>query len=187
MKTLYKILFSFLLIFSMLPVEKSFAHSCKPWGESYGFSIDCQHHTGTDSITYEVGPMTSAYAGYITAGANKWGTTNVVVFYKSNSSNYIHTYSDPNSSANAAFYLYSSNSSGHLLQWAIKMNTSNMNNRSAALNNTTMAHEFGHAIGLNDLYNSNNNDLLMYGYSNRTVASPQTLDILGAKHILGKN
>lgn len=92
---------------------------------------------------------------------------------------YIHTYSDSNSSTVAAFYNYFSNTYGHLTKWSVKMNTSIMGGRTSAKNQETMAHELGHAIGLNDLYLSAG--VLMYEYSSCTSSSPTYKDITGAK------
>ena len=188
MKTLCKIIFSFILIISVLPGAKGSAHTCTSGGENLGYVIDCNNHTGTSSINYKIASMDAAYEGYVKAGAKLWGNTNVVVFNTSaiNTNNVVHTYTDPNTPSNAAFYLYSSDSSGHLIQWAIKLNKHKMDSRSSTLNITTVAHEFGHAIGLNDLKNTDNKNKLMYGTDGKTVSSPQAADILGAKKILGQ-
>lgn len=58
-------------------------------------------------------------------------------------------------------------------------------NRAKNVTSTTLAHEFGHAIGLNDLYDDQNVNKLMYGVSSRTVSSPTTSDKWGAKVITG--
>lgn len=65
------------------------------------------------------------------------------------------------------------------------MNTSIMGRRSSSKNQETIAHEFGHAIGLNDLKLSGNSGLLMYGFSSRTASSPTSKDIAGAKKAVG--
>ena len=65
------------------------------------------------------------------------------------------------------------------------MNKAKMDKRTSAENQTTLAHEFGHVIGLNDLKQTQNKKYLMYGYSDRTVSSPTTTDKKGAKKALG--
>lgn len=52
------------------------------------------------------------------------------------------------------------------------MNTASMDGRTSAHNQTTLAHEFGHVIGLNALKQSNNNVYLMYVFSNRSAIGP---------------
>jgi len=46
-----------------------------------------------------------------------------------------------------------------------------------------VTHEFGHAIGLKDIYTRK--DIIMYGYSPNPITSPQSYDINGARVILG--
>ena len=61
-----------------------------------------------------------------------------------------------------------------------------MMNRAYNMTASTLAYELGHAIGLNDLYDDQNVDKLMYGVENyRTVTSPSASDIWGAKVITG--
>lgn len=58
-------------------------------------------------------------------------------------------------------------------------------NRVYTQSSTILEHELGHVIGLNDLYESRNQNKLMYGYSNTSASSPTSLDIWGAKVITG--
>ena len=58
-------------------------------------------------------------------------------------------------------------------------------NRAYTITPTTIAHEFGHAIGLRDLYSSTNANKLMYGFENRTPSGPTLLDKWGAWVITG--
>ncbi|MBQ0138932.1 MAG: hypothetical protein KBT36_06530, partial [Kurthia sp.] len=174
--------------FLAIPGQNASAHSsCSTYGESYGYWIDCKNHSGNAFIQYNLGPMSSTYTNYVTGGETKWNNTGVVAINKAPaySPNFIHTYSDKNSSANASFYDYTSNSSGHLTKWSIRMNTANMDGRTPELNKTTLAHEFGHVIGLNDLTQSKNSVYLMYGYATRSVTGPTSTDITGANKALG--
>lgn len=175
-------------LFLTLNVKEANAHSsCKSYGESYGYWIDCKNHSGSNRIYYNTGSLDSKYSSYITGGQKKWNSTSIVLIGENAnySSNFIHTYTDKNTSTNAAFYNYSSNSAGHLTKWSIKMNKAKMDKRTSAENKTTLAHEFGHVIGLNDLKQTQNKKYLMYGYSERTVSSPTTTDKTGAKKALG--
>ncbi|WP_394913735.1 hypothetical protein, partial [uncultured Robinsoniella sp.] len=62
-----------------------------------------------------------------------------------------------------------------------------MNKKSAKQNRGTATHEFGHTMGLMDLYNtSNRSKNIMYGVSDRTVYVPSANDIKGAKYATRK-
>lgn len=67
----------------------------------------------------------------------------------------IWTFNDPDTYMIAQFTDCSANSSGHLEPWVIEMNR--IETQSAAV----LAHEFGHAISLNDLYVSKSSDKLI--------------------------
>lgn len=63
------------------------------------------------------------------------------------------------------------------------MNSANLDNRPVGYNIVTLGHEFGHGIGLLDLYSDSNANKLMYGYGNpsRTTTTPHSRDVDGAK------
>jgi predicted Zn-dependent protease len=46
-----------------------------------------------------------------------------------------------------------------------------------------ICHEFGHALGLQDLTSSSNQTKLMYQYSNTRSTSPTSSDVTGARAI----
>lgn len=179
------VLFLVVCMFSVSSVSAhTFPKMCISGTEnSNGYVVDCANHQALNSFTYAVGSLNSSYSSYVTNGASKWSGT--VTINKAISSytaqGHIHTYTDPDVSTVAAFYDYQSYSSGHLYDWKIKMNTSIMDGRTAAKNTTTLAHEFGHAIGLNDLQTFMSIPRLMYGYSDRTATGPTSDDISGAK------
>lgn len=187
-KKLYTIAIVSVLLLMLFPAQKSSAHSCTSYGELYGYWIDCNNHQATKNFTYyTVIGLDPTYVNYVINGATKWNNTGIFSITRSavvTTNGSISTFSDPNGSV-ASFYNYSSNSSGHLTSWYIKMNTAIMGNRGAEQNNATMAHELGHAMGLNDLKLDGNIDKLMYGYSNRTATSPTEKDKIGANKILG--
>lgn len=153
-------------------------------GESVGWSIDESYHTNGTTLTYSFltsdSYLNSTYKSYVTTGASRWSGT-ITITNKTDGSGVgeISTFNDPDTNTTAKFCEYSSNSSGHLTSWKIKMN------RAKTVTATTLAHEFGHAIGLNDLYESRNKNKLMYGISDRTVTSPTSSDKWGAKVITG--
>ena len=65
--------------------------------------------------------------------------------------------------------------------WTMKINTE------LPVTSTTIAHEFGHVIGLNDLYDSANSNKLMFGYERRTANGLTAYDRRGAEVILGEH
>ncbi|MFE0555126.1 hypothetical protein ACFW1P_04210 [Paenibacillus sp. NPDC058910] len=179
------------LLSAFVPLSYTEAHvspnTCHPNGESSGFSVDCNNHQGSSSFTYNLQGVDSEYAGYVYNGASRWTNTGVVKISKTetqSNNGRIIKYADPNTSTVAYFANYYSDSNGHLYAWTIGMNTSVMKGRDPAKNSEALAHELGHAIGLNDLYSDNNKGKLMYGYSDRTSSLPTSRDIAGAKEAI---
>lgn len=150
------------------------------WGEIIGWSIDESNHTNSTTLTYKFdSSVTSDQKTIIKSGASKWSSYGSVTESTSGTGT-VSTYSDSNSSTTSMFTEYTSNSSGHLTAWKIKINTY------YTVLAVTEAHEFGHAFGLNDLYESGNTGQLMYGYrSGRTATAPSTQDGKGFKVITG--
>lgn len=153
-------------------------------GEDVGWSIDETFHTNGATMTYSFSSsdpyLTNTYKSYVNTGASRWsGTVTITNKTDGTGTGLICTYNDPDTYTVAKFCDYSANSSGHLTSWKIKIN------RAHTVNATTFAHEFGHAIGLNDLYASKNSNKLMYGYESRTATYPSSLDKWGAKVITG--
>lgn len=153
--------------------------------EEAGWLIDESCHTNGTSITYSFDTsdmyLTDTYKSYTTTGASKWsGTVTITNKEDGTGQGKINTYHGGcNSISVAEFCNYSANSSGHLTKWEISIN------RDKTANAVTLAHEFGHAIGLSDLYASKNSDKLMYGYATGTATRPTTADKWGAKVITG--
>lgn len=153
-------------------------------GETVGWSIDEDIHTNGTTLTYSFSTsdsyLSSTYKSYVTTGASRWSGT-VTITNKTDGTGVgtISTFYNPNSGTIAQFCQWSTNSSGHLTSWEIQMN------RAKSQSSAILAHEFGHAIGLNDLYADKNVDKLMYGYSSGTATSPSTADQWGAKVITG--
>lgn len=155
-------------------------------GEDIGWSIDEAYHTNGTTLTYSFSSsdpfLSDVYRSFVTTGASRWsGTITIVNRTDGSGTGEISTYNNPNTYAIANFCEYSPDNSGHLVSWKIKMN------RAYDVTATTLAHEFGHAIGLNDLYENKNINKLMYGFSNCTVTSPTALDLWGAKVITGSH
>ncbi|MBQ2900326.1 MAG: snapalysin family zinc-dependent metalloprotease [Agathobacter sp.] len=140
-------------------------------GEEVGWSIDETLHTNGTSITYSFAItdpyLETAYKVYAIEGASKWnGIVNITNKLDGTGKGIIKTYNEENSGTVDRFRGAYTDANGHLTSWIIEMN------RSYNVTSTTLAHEFGHVIGLNDLYASKNTNKLMYGYSSRSVSSP---------------
>ena len=154
-------------------------------GEDFGWSIDESYHTNGTTVTYNFSStdqyLTDTYKSYVINGASLWsGTVNIVNReFDNNGTGLISTTYNDDTQVYARFYDYFADSSGHLTSWKIEMN------RAKPLSATVLAHEFGHAIGLNDLYDARNSGKLMYGVVGGTATAPTSSDIWGAKVITG--
>lgn len=153
-------------------------------GEDVGWSIDEKYHTNGTNIYYTLSKEDNYVAGYkkyITEGAEKWKNLVSIKEGSGSGSGTISTYSDSSSEIAAQACHLKSDSSGHFTSWEIQIN------RAHTITSTSLAHEFGHIIGLNDLYEYKNSNKLMYGRESRTVTGPTSLDIWGAKVIIGQH
>lgn len=164
-------------------------------GESVGWSIDENNHNGSPYLyyTWKSGDacLTAARKNNFIAAAAKWSPCGNISYDPSGGGNTyqagkLGTFNPgPGSGTVAQFYGYSSDAQGHLYYWKIDMNwTKSYSNADWA---EILAHEFGHAFGLNDLYNSSNSNKLMYGYTNGTATRPTATDIKGFNVITGKH
>lgn len=154
-------------------------------GEDVGWSIDEGFHTNGTTLTYSFSStdpyLTDTYKSYVTSGASKWsGIVNIINKTDGSGTGQIGTFYSESSGVVAVFRnAYANSSTGHLTSWQILMN------RAHTQSAVVLAHEFGHAIGLNDLYKPKNSDKLMYGYTGGTATNPTTSDKWGAKVITG--
>ena len=164
-------------------------------GEHVKWGIHEDHHTNGTSLYYRFASQTSPSAANqmkVTTGATYWREcggyiTNVGTAYV------------PGAVVGLVEDIYDSrlqmvagvtcnngddDSMGHRIRWKLHINTY----YSQYFSNATIAHEFGHAYGLNDLYSAANKDTLMYGISDRTVVAPQrSSDIKGWRVITGRH
>lgn len=156
--------------------------SCTPGSEVLGYWVDCSNHQANKTFTFALSGLDLSYSTITLDGAKKWSPTVNINHTTSiyTAQGIVTTYNDKDSPYVAVFTEYSSNSSGHLTSWKIKYNKHHMDPRTSAKNAITAAHEFGHAIGLNDLDNTANSAQLMYGTEARSATVPSTKDIKGA-------
>lgn len=139
------------------------------------------YHSSSTIIRYKFGPFEpSGIKDATRAGAGMWEGT---VTIQEDNINYIGiVWSDyyPDASWAAGFHEPKFDSNGHLTSWEIVVN------KRYTVRESTLAHEFGHAIGLTDLFASKNTNKLMYGYRpGRTATGPTDFDKWGAKVITG--
>ncbi len=156
-------------------------------GEDIGWSIDEKHHSEEDYITYSFAlgdnPLNN-YKECVKDAADKWaGTVIIGERIDGSGTGKFRTYYGYVGVV-AQFCEYVSDNNGHLTSWEIKLNLNNAD----LINETVIAHELGHVIGLNDLYEPKNNDKLMFGIATScTATSPTTYDKLGAQVITGQH
>lgn len=170
------------------PLDVS-AHSssvCNPGSESKGWKVRCNGHGGDDRgiVLYNTSGLSSKYLGYAETGASRWNSTGLISFYKNSfTSNKVQTYRNADDGYNAYVRVWFNFS--HTTKWEMNFNTAAMGSRTDAANRGTATHEFGHTVGLLDLYDSSNKNKILYGYGNtRTVTTPQAADKTGMKEAL---
>lgn len=152
-------------------------------GENIGWSIDEQVHTNGTKIYYTLsGNEIQKYKDDVSSAAHTWSGIVEIANKTLSAPGKIYTYYDPKDSASARTNFIKTDKYGHLTEWEIKINLA------YSVSSITIAHEFGHVIGLNDLYESINENKLMCGYRNvRTAIRPMTTDLWGAMVITGQH
>lgn len=181
------------LVLLLIIPETGFAHSTNVYNtytksELSGWIIDEQKHIGTSTFYYGFNDpnLSSTLKSRTETGASYWSTVaNIIRDDASyfNRTNYVEfvgkQYSDPGVYAATDAIEYAAN--GHWNMWQIRINTL------SAYEETAAAHEFGHVLGLVDLYNSGNSDKLMYYDMVDFNRRPQAADKNGVRVITGKH
>lgn len=161
--------------------------------EANGWGITENQHFGTGTPTFAYyfsfeGSITEKQKEYIRNGANKWGTRiNATEVDSIDSESVSHvkwtTFTSQKEVVASTTPLFAANSAGHIKQWKMAINLT----YASSFNTRTAAHEFGHVVGLNDLYNVTNANKLMYGSQTGSASAPQSADIMGYNVITGKH
>ena len=155
-------------------------------GERVGWSLGSSH-IGDFSGAYFYDSfntsLTSSLKSITNSGASMWSSYKS--FYQVGEHQGLGEIITENKVNNviATFYCFNVDSSNNHFngKWFIRINL----HKIGVYTSTVAAHEFGHAIGLDDLTSSSNNNKLMY-YSNATSASgPTTADKMGAQIMMG--
>lgn len=178
-----------ILVFSLSPGKYSAHVGCVETSSEItglGYMTKCQKHSENKFIYYYTSTgMDTKYKSFVTSGAGKWNNTGATSLIAGavGVGGHIYKYTDANTSLVAAVGGSYYTSTGHWSSWYMKMNTGKMDSYSTTLNTGVVAHEFGHVIGLKDLYTSPNTNKLMYKYVNisNPISGPTSADIAGAK------
>jgi len=190
MKKVFTLMIIFIFIISLS--IKVFSHPSTQgnriiWGETsnttinVGWSIyDNDHHTNNRVIMYKVDNSAASYRNMISQGAMRWAPS-FTIMESQNALGVIFTDNNPNSGVIARIHMMQSDSSNHFTSWRMTLNTARL------ITATTIAHEFGHVIGLVDLNHNDNINKLMYFSDASTAAFPHSSDIKGANVITGQH
>lgn len=156
-------------------------------GENVGWSIDEDYHTNGKRQTYRFAAnFPDEYKGLVRDAADAWSA---VVKFEEDFNNgkclvettYVYPI-DGGMPYRAKVTGRYADANGHLTSCKLLINLY------YPVEISTVTHEFGHVIGLNDLYSNMNRNKIMFGtYEERTVSTPQSLDIWGAKVITGQH
>jgi hypothetical protein len=163
-------------------------------GEIVGWIIDEDYHTNSNSLTYKIDSSANntMHRWIIESGARMWNDYGYFITQDNANSNFVikaQNYGYANGS-NARITNASVDSNRHFTKWEIIINTfpgnSALNQPAANPTALSIAHEFGHALGLNELTGDNNKDKIMYQYANtRTATNVTSFDLDGARVITG--
>lgn len=150
-------------------------------GETVGWGINESMHTNGSVIYYAFASgVTLTYKQKVYAGANFWSGNATITENGPNATGLISTI---NSSSNVitTTYIYTVNTYGHITSWEIELNTAK------AVTPQCIAHEFGHILGLTDLFESRNINKLMYYDITSTATTATSSDIKGMQVITGSH
>lgn len=157
--------------------------------EANGWLVNESFHTNETNLYYKFAAgIDYGVIEIVNNGAELWETPFNVEWSATGSGTVIMWSALP-SDAIASLYSSNPDSSGHLTSWYLRINPSD--ECLPYLTEAIIAHEFGHAFGLSDLYSYSNRNKLMYAYEDEdnilAATAPKSSDIWGAKVITGKH
>jgi hypothetical protein len=151
------------------------------WGEDIGWNIDEYNHTNGSTVTYDFrNGVLNIYQEATNSGASAWEVVDVVQT-SSSPTGEIYAFPDEHTDVLASLQQYTADANGHFTEWLIWINSA------LYVDSGIMAHEFGHAIGLLDLYEIQNEGMLMYNLYPCSASAPTTMDNRGAEVITGQH
>ena len=157
-------------------------------GTTVGWFINESFHTNGALITYKCAPsVDDDVIAFASTAASVWtGENGYPVTIQSNptGTGTIQQVSLANNINAQCCQLVTSGTTGHLTSWKIQVNENNL----ASIDVTTLEHEFGHIIGLTDIYSTTNkNKIMYYKKSERTATAPASIEKKGAEVITGQH
>lgn len=171
MKKMFTIFAMFIIL--LVSTSPSFAHDLSEGGgETWGWKYVGAHWPSTTTTYFEA--TSDTWESRFKNGEAKFESEtgyrfSLIERTSADTSNFIESYSC-SSCTWVARRTFISISADHPTRWRIQFNSA----KSANSWTTVAAHEIGHVYGLADLYQSYNDERLMYGYDNGT----RYLDVL---------
>lgn len=152
--------------------------------EGMGWKINETEHFGGTKLTYKYHssvPSGSTYANNFRLATGLWTSATSATFSNNqNATTGVGTIKALSySSMVSARVVWSS--TGHGANWNLEINS----NATTPANSVILAHEIGHAFGLAHLFNSTNQNKLMYATNGRTSTGVTTADSYGFAVITG--
>ncbi len=144
--------------------------------ESIGWIIDESMHLGSSVLTYRFSnTVTQTQKNSFYAAISIWSNAYPYLSFTESSSGLLYITTNNANNGKIATTSGATNSNGHFTSATITIN----NYYSSYINPVSLAHEIGHVIGLNDLYDDGNDNKIMYGYYGTSATAPATEEIWG--------